>query len=60
MANGSRGFLFTGLVGGTGMVLFAGEGVQLMADAIRLEDVQVRRIGVHLLVQGKPAKKQNH
>ncbi|QXE92827.1 hypothetical protein [Geomonas subterranea] len=52
--------MFTGLVGGTGMVLFAGEGVQLMADAIRLEDVQVRRIGVHLLVQGKPAKKQNH
>ncbi|WP_239027964.1 hypothetical protein [Geomonas subterranea] len=52
--------MFTGLVGGAGMGLFAGEGVQLMADAIRLEDVQVKRIGVDLLVQGKPAKKQNH
>ncbi|QXM09068.1 bifunctional diaminohydroxyphosphoribosylaminopyrimidine deaminase/5-amino-6-(5-phosphoribosylamino)uracil reductase RibD [Geomonas subterranea] len=53
-------FLAPKLVGGTGMGLFAGEGVQLMADAIRLEDVQVKRIGVDLLVQGKPAKKQNH
>ncbi|WP_224960714.1 hypothetical protein [Geomonas subterranea] len=52
--------MFTGLVGGAGMGLFAGEGVQLMADAIRLEDVQVKRIGVDLLVQGKPAKKHNH
>lgn len=54
-------FLAPKLVGGGGLGLFAGEGVHLMADAIRLEDVKVRRVGIDLLVEGTPkAKDQNH
>lgn len=42
------------LVGGAGTGLFAGEGVQLMGDAIRLEAMTIRRVGVDLLVEGNP------
>lgn len=48
-------FLAPKLVGGTGTGLFAGEGVSLMADAIRLEGMTVRRVGPDLLVEGEPA-----
>ena len=44
------------LVGGAGMGLFAGEGVALMGDAIRLEEMTVRRMGADLLVEGTPVK----
>ncbi|HBA88609.1 MAG TPA: bifunctional diaminohydroxyphosphoribosylaminopyrimidine deaminase/5-amino-6-(5-phosphoribosylamino)uracil reductase RibD [Geobacter sp.] len=47
-------FLAPKLVGGAGMGLFAGEGAVLMADAIQLDDVTVKRVGVDLLVEGKP------
>ncbi|UPU34810.1 bifunctional diaminohydroxyphosphoribosylaminopyrimidine deaminase/5-amino-6-(5-phosphoribosylamino)uracil reductase RibD [Geomonas paludis] len=50
-------FLAPKLVGGAGTGLFAGEGVHLMADAIRLEDVKVKRVGVDLLVEGTPKVK---
>uniref|UniRef100_C6E3M2 Riboflavin biosynthesis protein RibD n=1 Tax=Geobacter sp. (strain M21) TaxID=443144 RepID=C6E3M2_GEOSM len=55
-------FLAPKLVGGAGMGLFAGEGATLMADAIRLEQMRVKRVGVDLLVEGVPAKtkSQNH
>ena len=54
-------FLAPKLVGGAGMGLFAGAGVNLMADAIRLEEMKVKRIGVDLLVEGVPVvKNQNH
>jgi diaminohydroxyphosphoribosylaminopyrimidine deaminase/5-amino-6-(5-phosphoribosylamino)uracil reductase len=49
-------FLAPKLVGGAGLGLFAGEGVALMADAIKLEEVTVRRVGVDLLVEGTPAR----
>jgi len=47
-------FLAPKLVGGAGMGLFAGEGAVLMGDAIRLEEMTVKRVGVDLLVQGTP------
>ena len=47
------------LVGGAGVGLFAGEGAQLMGDAIPLEAVTVRRVGVDLLVEGKPVRPFN-
>ncbi len=47
-------FLAPKLVGGAGMGLFAGEGVALMGDAIRLEEMTVKRVGVDLLVVGTP------
>ena len=47
-------FLAPKLVGGAGMGLFAGEGVALMGDALRLEHMTVKRIGADLLVQGTP------
>lgn len=47
-------YLAPKLVGGAGMGLFAGEGAQLMGEAIRLEGMTVRRIGVDLLVEGNP------
>ncbi len=55
-------FLAPKLVGGAGMGLFAGEGAFLMADAIALEEVRVKRVGVDLLVEGIPVKpkSQNH
>ena len=49
-------YLAPKLVGGAGMGLFAGEGAQLMGEAIRLEGMTVRRIGVDLLVEGDPVK----
>ena len=48
-------FIAPKLVGGAGMGLFAGEGVALMKDAIRLEGMTVQRVGVDLLVQGTPS-----
>jgi len=51
-------FLAPKLVGGAGMGLFAGEGVSMMQDALRLEGMTVKRIGVDLLVQGRPVQKQ--
>lgn len=55
-------FLAPKLVGGAGMGLFAGEGAFLMAEAIALQEMRVRRVGVDLLVEGVPTKpkKQNH
>jgi len=47
-------FLAPKLVGGAGMGLFAGEGVAMMGDALRLEGMTVKRIGADLLVQGTP------
>lgn len=47
-------FLAPKLIGGVGMGLFAGEGVGLMKDAIRLEAMTVKQIGVDLLVEGTP------
>lgn len=47
-------FIAPKLVGGVGMGLFAGAGVGLMKDAIRLEDVRVQQVGVDLLVEGTP------
>jgi diaminohydroxyphosphoribosylaminopyrimidine deaminase / 5-amino-6-(5-phosphoribosylamino)uracil reductase len=49
-------FLAPKLVGGVGMGLFAGEGVSLMGDALRLEGMTVKRIGADLLVQGRPVR----
>jgi diaminohydroxyphosphoribosylaminopyrimidine deaminase/5-amino-6-(5-phosphoribosylamino)uracil reductase len=42
------------LVGGVGMGLFAGQGVALMGDALRLEDVTVQRVGADIVVQARP------
>jgi diaminohydroxyphosphoribosylaminopyrimidine deaminase / 5-amino-6-(5-phosphoribosylamino)uracil reductase len=50
-------FLAPKLVGGAGMGLFAGEGVAMMGDALRLEEMTVKRIGADLLVQGTPVAK---
>lgn len=47
-------FLAPKLVGGTGMGLFAGKGVALMKDAIRLEEMTVRKVGADILVEGVP------
>jgi diaminohydroxyphosphoribosylaminopyrimidine deaminase/5-amino-6-(5-phosphoribosylamino)uracil reductase len=51
-------FLAPKLVGGVGMGLFAGEGVSMMGDALRLEEMTVKRIGADLLVQGKPERRK--
>ncbi len=42
------------LVGGEGAGLFAGEGVEKMADAVRLRDVKVRRFGADIMIEGYP------
>jgi len=47
-------FLAPKLVGGAGLGLFAGEGVAMMGDALRLEGMTVQRIGDDLLVRGTP------
>lgn len=52
-------FLAPKFVGGAGMGLFAGEGAALMADAIQLEEMTVKRVGVDLLVEGKPKNPKN-
>ena len=51
-------FLAPKLVGGAGMGLFAGEGVSMMGDALRLEGMTVKRIGADLLVQGTPERRR--
>ncbi len=43
------------LVGGDGVGLFCGMGVERMADAIRLSEVSVGKIGEDIFVQGEPA-----
>jgi diaminohydroxyphosphoribosylaminopyrimidine deaminase/5-amino-6-(5-phosphoribosylamino)uracil reductase len=43
------------LVGGDGLGLFSGTGVQNMADAIRLLDVSVGKIGEDIYIEGEPA-----
>jgi len=45
-------YLAPKLVGGAAPGIFAGEGVPLMGDAIRLAEVTVRRVGHDLLVEG--------
>ena len=47
-------FLAPKLVGGAGIGLFAGDGVAMMGDAIRLEGMTVRRVGVDLVIEGTP------
>jgi len=47
-------FLAPKLVGGAGFGLFAGEGVSLMGDALKLAGVTFKRSGADLLVQGTP------
>jgi len=47
-------FLAPKLVGGAGIGLFAGDGVAIMGDAIRLEGMTVRRVGVDLVIEGTP------
>lgn len=42
------------LVGGEGIGLFAGGGVERMADALRLEHIEIRRFGSDILLQGYP------
>jgi len=51
-------FLAPKLIGGAGIGLFAGEGVALMGDAIRLEGMTVRRVGADLLIEGEPGNVQ--
>ncbi len=43
------------LVGGDGVGLFSGSGVERMADAIRLSGVSVGIIGEDIIVEGEPA-----
>lgn len=47
-------YLAPKFVAGEGYGLFAGEGVAMMGDAIRLEGMTVRRVGEDLVVEGKP------
>ncbi|KAF0218935.1 MAG: diaminohydroxyphosphoribosylaminopyrimidine [Geobacteraceae bacterium] len=42
------------LVGGEGIGLFAGSGVERMADAVRLAHIDIRRFGDDILLQGYP------
>ncbi len=48
-------FVAPKLAGSDGVPLFAGRGPSLMADALRLEEVEVERIGEDVLVVGRPA-----
>jgi diaminohydroxyphosphoribosylaminopyrimidine deaminase/5-amino-6-(5-phosphoribosylamino)uracil reductase len=50
-------FLAPKLVGGGGMELFAGEGVAAMGDAIHLDGMTVKRVGVDLLLEGTPVNR---
>ncbi len=43
------------LVGGDGVGLFSGTGVERMADAIRLSEVSVGKIGDDIIIEGEPA-----
>jgi diaminohydroxyphosphoribosylaminopyrimidine deaminase/5-amino-6-(5-phosphoribosylamino)uracil reductase len=49
-------FLAPTLIGGDGRPAIAGLGVQRLADALRLEEVRVRRLGRDLLVEGTPGR----
>jgi diaminohydroxyphosphoribosylaminopyrimidine deaminase/5-amino-6-(5-phosphoribosylamino)uracil reductase len=49
-------FVAPKLVGADGVPLFAGSGPARMADAIRLADVEVARLGEDVLVQGRPVR----
>lgn len=42
------------LIGGDGIGLFAGAGVESMADAIQMENISVRRCGTDIMVEGEP------
>jgi diaminohydroxyphosphoribosylaminopyrimidine deaminase / 5-amino-6-(5-phosphoribosylamino)uracil reductase len=48
-------FIAPKFVAGTGTGLFAGHGVTMMADAVRLQGMTVKRIGPDLLLEGVPA-----
>lgn len=48
-------FVAPKLAGGDGVPLLAGPGPARMADAVRLEEVQIERVGDDVLVQGRPA-----
>jgi diaminohydroxyphosphoribosylaminopyrimidine deaminase / 5-amino-6-(5-phosphoribosylamino)uracil reductase len=47
-------FVAPKLLGGEGVPLASGRGPRRMADAIRLDEVQVERVGDDVLVQGRP------
>ncbi len=49
-------FVAPKLLGGEGVPLAAGPGPSRMADALRLEEVEVERIGEDVLVQGRPVR----
>jgi diaminohydroxyphosphoribosylaminopyrimidine deaminase/5-amino-6-(5-phosphoribosylamino)uracil reductase len=49
-------FVAPKLAGADGVPLFAGPGPARMADALRLEEVQVEQIGNDVLVQGRPVR----
>ena len=48
-------FVAPRIVGGDGISWVAAPGVERMADALRIEDVRVERVGEDLLVTGVPA-----
>jgi diaminohydroxyphosphoribosylaminopyrimidine deaminase/5-amino-6-(5-phosphoribosylamino)uracil reductase len=48
-------FVAPKLVGGDGLSWIGGRGVARMADALRLDDVEVDEVGDDLLVTGTPA-----
>lgn len=49
-------FVAPKLAGADGVPLYAGRGPARMADALRLEEVQVERLGEDVLVQGRPVR----
>jgi diaminohydroxyphosphoribosylaminopyrimidine deaminase / 5-amino-6-(5-phosphoribosylamino)uracil reductase len=50
-------FVAPRIAGGDGIPLVAGRGPARMADTLRLEDVQVERVGEDVLVTGVPARR---
>jgi len=50
-------FLAPRVVGGGGLAWAGGRGPRRMADALRLEDVRVTRLGDDVLVEGRPARR---
>lgn len=42
------------LIGGEGAGLFSGAGVQLMGDAVPLENISVRRFAADIMIEGEP------
>jgi diaminohydroxyphosphoribosylaminopyrimidine deaminase/5-amino-6-(5-phosphoribosylamino)uracil reductase len=51
-------FVAPKLAGADGVPLYAARGPARMADALRLEDVEVARLGDDVLVQGRPAPRR--